>query len=229
MHEGMCTMSRAITAAVLLLLFLAATPALADTFQITAGELSWGPPSDGLVGTITGNNFSFFACCNDTLQILEPGFLQPGMFTNAGAVLDYGGVARSSGPNSLTVNGMSNSRADARLTFSTPNFVLMPPPTSVSEFFTVQQPFTVVGTITAHGPNVPDPLFTINVAGQGMATGTFRQSTQIDEILFSNLSYVFAAGQIPGGGVIPEPSTVLLVASGLAGLGLWRRRTKSAN
>jgi hypothetical protein len=209
-------MSRPITTAFLLLALGVATPALADTLTVTGGHFGFQQGFDGLAGTITGDNFSYSACCNQMGRL--PMGSPAGIFSNPGATLTFGGLADFGGPNGFTLNGVSYT-ATAKYNFISPSFTLTPPNTN--EFFTVSQPFTMAGAITY---GYPGPLSSADVVGQGVATGTFRQAQGFEFIVGTNLVYSFIDPT-----VIPEPTSVLLVASGLAGLGLWRRRVQASD
>jgi hypothetical protein len=212
----------------ILAVLLGSSGTWAAPHQITSGEFAWGPGGDGLAGTVRGQDFSYFACCNDVGTIPAR---SAGAFVTSGAVLTYGGPSTFAGSNTFVFQGTTHV-GNANLLFSSPEFVLTrpQPPTSVSEFFDVQQPFTVAGTMRAVQPSNPSvTLFSMDVTGQGTATGTFRHGNTTNDIVFHSLSYVFAPfAQLPfpgngGAGVIPEPTTALLVASGLVGLRLMRR------
>lgn len=61
----------------------------------------------------------------------------------------------------------------------------------------------------------------IVLTGAGIMTASFRAVPQ-DLFTLANLRFDFAASSA---GVVPEPSTIVLVGSGLAGIGLWRQRS----
>jgi hypothetical protein len=98
--------------------------------------------------------------------------------------------------------------------FTVPTFTPGTFPSGMAE-----APFTFVGNLNAVNPqgNVLD----LTLTGQGQSRVFFDLSPRTAGFITSmSFSFTDATG---GGPVIPEPSTVLLLASGLAGVGLWRR------
>jgi PEP-CTERM motif len=93
--------------------------------------------------------------------------------------------------------------------------------------FQVTLPFTFSGELTGNAlfqPDVVNPVFTVTMAGQGLATFIFFDITHGSPnplYRLSSIEYQFEP--------IPEPTTMLLLSSGLAGLiAAGRRRRKLA-
>ena len=95
------------------------------------------------------------------------------------------------------------------LSFTTGSFAL---PT-VSQNTSVTLPFTMTGTLQL---DMPGNDLTLLLTGAGFATGTFVTGGT-SSLFLSAVRYDFLD--------IPEPSSVLLVGSGIAGL-FWRYRKK---
>jgi hypothetical protein len=229
-------MYRIFASVMLSVLLFASVPVWADTLQATSGNFSFfsGAVTPGLLGTINGSNFSYSVSGQHLMPLWGstgfPTHHPVHFFHTPGTVLNFGGQASadgSMGPG-LTMNGTTY-RANSQFFFTAPPVVLTPP--SNQQTFTLQTSFAMTGTIQALSSSGPPstwtPVFSVNVTGQGTATGTFRQAAGFPEIFMSQINFGFVPGDTgtPGGGApVPEPTTMLLVASGLAGMRFWRRR-----
>lgn len=119
-------------------------------------------------------------------------------------------------PLSLTYQGQTVSAYKGQLDFTSG----IPMPTSlVAPGVSQQTTFTMAGLITLLDPVTNTRLFDLTLTGAGLHTVTGA----------NGVVYNFAAG---GGDPIPEPSTWLLLATGLLALGWYQRRfawTRTSN
>ena len=64
-------------------------------------------------------------------------------------------------------------------------------------------------------------VFRLDLAGRGVATATYREGPTSGLFDFRQVTYAFLSPE-----PVPEPSTVLLVATGLIGAGVQRSRRR---
>ena len=113
---------------------------------------------------------------------------------------------------------------DGFVEFTSPAFVL--PHVAPGVSWTIAMPFSFFGTSW----NVSTGTQLGSLGGLGIVTGTFgTQLVERDGILLEDTFFyfrhaTFVAGAEPSAPV-PEPASVLLIASGLGGLCAWRRRS----
>jgi len=120
-----------------------------------------------------------------------------------GTVVGFTGQASLSSPDDrLVLNGASY-RASGTVTVTTSPAVVTP---------TMTEPFTLTGTI--HGQRSGSQPIDLSVGGSGFVTAEFRQF-QPGLFELSSINYQVAT--------MPEPGTLFLLGTGLAGLCGWRK------
>lgn len=197
-------------------------PVSADPVHITAGAVVW---SGSLAGsgssvTLTGGGFTFDgrtgfgvfgpgvcllpACAAGSdvdLSLFWSGSDLPGQATWSGQT--YAGVGSVGGPSSLLGDWMGTLTIPAGFSGGT-----------------LSAPFLFAGQFTVD-PTTTQPGVRVDLAGSGLASATFNPSAvQPGGFILSALRYDFEAAPVP------EPMSMLLVGTGLAGIAALRRRRR---
>lgn len=190
-----------------------ASPAQADPIVITGGLVdakASGFLISGPDTLLSGTTFP----ANATWVFLG------GQLVNIGR--DFAVGISSATPVTQIVNGTTyNAVLGGILRFSATTFTAPPP---LEEHFSLSTPFQMSGQLSGflHTPGQGTPLFSIALTGRGFTTVSGRVNTSSTLYVGDTLQYRFT-DEAP----VPEPASILLVATGVAGLyGMRNRRRR---
>ena len=207
---------------VLTLTLAAAVPAQAETILLTSGAFNWMGASGPASVTMSGSNFSFVGIASSTtggvfspwLQCLVPectAGTTVDLFTRfVGA--DLTGTATYNGVTYSPVGSVvATASLDARWSGS-----LQIPLSFTGGVLTA--PFTFAGEF--HYNDTPTTGGILDLLGGGTATLSFAPSVPFPGAFnLTSVRYEFDSAA-----PVPEPTSMLLIGSGLAGLAALRRR-----
>lgn len=213
-----------IPALLLFALLLAPSQARADNVIITSGSVSIGgaPLSRGAFRNISfsfaGSGLHVSGGAADQIQqrVLSACTFGP---CAPGTVISGSSESTLYGVGQATVNGVTSDawyfRGDSLLSFRTPDLVI---PNSTAPQLTLTVPFTMTGTAFIYELNdFAHPLIlSTQISGSGIATL---------QLLFINGGYAISDIRYDFQ-PIPEPATLILLGTGLAGLAARRRRRR---
>lgn len=196
--------------------------ARADTVVVTGGTFG----TSGVNGidrpfnfNITGANFSASHHLGEPFNATSPCTFG----CAAGTLITAGGTAFGgfNGPGSVTYNGTNYSPAQingSNFTFTSTQ-VAIPLSTDPTIFLTTS--FTMTGRLVGGIFGQPGILFDLDLTGQG--TATIRLNRLADGT-YQTDAITFSFQPTP----VPEPATLVLLGTGLAGVGAAARRRRAA-
>jgi hypothetical protein len=201
--------------------------AQADTLTITSGFLTRSPAQVSPTYTFVAQDFNVSGQGNGSGgHSLSCGTCEVGSIVNINVT--YAGMALGSGP--ATINGISYSTLfySGTIQFSSSG-IIGPPLDPTSSIITIISPFTMSGDFSAFladpaisGPQTP--VFSTLVNGQGIAIIQLVGSGMPgDPRSVYSVTYNFQAEPIP------EPATLLLLGSGLAGVAAKVKKRRKAH
>ncbi|HWS89444.1 MAG TPA: PEP-CTERM sorting domain-containing protein [Pyrinomonadaceae bacterium] len=205
-------------------LFLCVLPtaAHADPFVVTSGHFTGTGHSSGSSSiAVTGQNFSFSGFTANATHVQNGGLFA------GGTTRTIGGTQFFNETNSVCFDGTCVSHdglldpdgVGARFTFSAGTFNFPDFGPNFPSTFTFTVPFTMTGQVTVSPSNAPGAI--LLVVGQGEMTFTYLP-------FFHNgqTHYEFRRVEATFNTPTPEPATLLLLTSGLAGAAALRRRRR---
>lgn len=214
--------------ALVLTLWLLPASVQADPITITGGTLTYSI-SGGSSFLLTGGGLALnglTSSLNPSVSLLASGPVSPGQTRLTGGSLDsQDGELGLSNP--VTIGGVDYSPGASLLALNISSASFTAPIEAASGFIVVAPFVLTAGIVEGYQDTigVGDPLFSNLLTGGGTTTLLYLRTPAGDYQLFSQ-SFTF--GQTVSGvsvNSIPEPATVLLLGTGIAGLlGRTRKR-----
>lgn len=183
----------------------------ADSVVLTSGTITGITVGvdNPFVINVSGSNFSLV----NTGEPFIPNHLVP----LPGESLTISGSVSPGFPTpftTVTYNGVTyNTRVSGTLSFSP---LVLTIPTDTNSTFIDGIPFTVGGELVFTQPDFT-PLFSITFTGGGLARANLQYNPGFGRFVIPSIQYTFQPQ------AVPEPASLILLASGLSG-SLWLRR-----
>ena len=203
-----------------------AVPARAEPIQITAGSLGWVGPVGGVSIGLAGGTFVFIGGASISGGIFTPWILcNGGLACTPGTTVDLrsfwsgGDLPGTAAYQGVTYPGVGGPNSPNQLTAEWTGGLDIP------AGFTgglLTAPFGFSGQFK-YAPNLMQLPQALDLSGSGLASLTFAEYPGDPGSFFlTSVHYDFA--ETDSAGAVPEPMSMILVGTGLAGLAALRRR-----